>query len=117
MTRTVGTFGKHLEYPAGKCRGFLRFQHHSAFLQRTVNISCTSFLFFGVIKDFVDTVLSGTEPFDFRLRFALVNCNRNFPSSLTGCSLYPKLFIEGFEHSFFYAQEFDSSKARIINEI
>ena len=38
-----------------------------------------------MIKDFVDTVLSGTEPFDFGLRFALVNCNRTFPSSLTGC--------------------------------
>ena len=83
MTWTVGTFGKHLEHPAGKCRGFLRFQHHSALLQRTVNISCTLVLLFGVIKDFIDAGLSGTEP--FRSRFALVNCNGTFASSLTGC--------------------------------
>ena len=77
MARTVGTFGKPLEHPVGKCRGFLWFQHHSALLQRTVNISCTLFLFFGVIKDFIDAGLSGTEP--FRLRVTLVNCNPPLP--------------------------------------
>ena len=69
---------------------------------------------FGVIKDFIDAGLSGTE--SFCSRFALVNYNRTFASSLTGC-LYPKLFVDELEHSFFYAQEFDSSKARITNEI
>ena len=39
---------------------------------------------FGVIKDFIDAGLSGTEP--FRSRFALVNCNRTFASSLTALS-------------------------------
>ena len=82
MTWTVGTFGKHLEYPVGKCQGFLQFQSHSVLLQRTVNISCTLFIFFGVIKDFIDAGLPGTEP--FCLRFALVNCSRTFASSLTG---------------------------------
>ena len=36
-----------------------------------------------MIKDFIDAGLSGTE--SFRSRFALVNCNRTFASSLTGC--------------------------------
>ena len=83
MTRAVGTFGKHLKHPARKCRGFLRFQHHSALLQQNANISCTLFLFFGVIKDFTDAGLSGTEP--FHSRFVVVNCNRTLASSLTAC--------------------------------
>ena len=83
MTWTVGMFGKHLEHSVGKCRGFLWFQHHSALLQRTVNISCTLFLFFGVIKDFIDAGLSRTEA--FRSRFVLENCNCTFASSLTSC--------------------------------
>ena len=83
MTRAVGMFGKHLKHPAGKCRGFLQFQHHSALLQWTVNISCTLFLFFGVIKDFIDAELSGTEL--FHSRFTFVNCNCTLASSLTSC--------------------------------
>ena len=66
----------------GKCQGFLRFQSHSVLLQRTVNISCTLFIFFDVIKDFIDAGIPGTEL--FRLRFVLVNCSRTFASSLTG---------------------------------
>ena len=83
MTRAEGTFGNYLKHPARKCRGFLRFQHHSALLQQNANISCTLFLFFGVIKDFTDAGLSGTEP--FRSRFVVVNCNRTLASSLTAC--------------------------------
>ena len=54
MTRTVGSFGKHLEHPVGNWSwGFLQFQHHSL-LQWTLNFSCTLVLFFCVMKDFVD---------------------------------------------------------------
>ena len=51
----------------------------------TSAVNCKYFLhpifIFGVIKDFIDAGLSGTE--SFCSRFALVNCNRTFASSLT----------------------------------
>ena len=40
------------------------------------------YFYFGVIKDFIDAGLSGTDL--FHLRFVLVNCNRTFASSLIG---------------------------------
>ena len=46
-----------------------------------------------MIKDFIDAGLSGAEL--FRLRFVLVNCNRTFASSLTGCLFILNYLLRG----------------------